>query len=273
MQFADGIEFDLRLSSDGEFVIYHNELVPGKEDKSERSIERMSTGELRSLGIVTFDELLSYRALTDIWQAGGTTANIEFKVPHPAARIDDVDAHLSAMMGLLEESLDPYDLPDRSALVYSFSPRVGPVAKSVVFGFPVTRLSPYLRPWGSYRIKRLIGTPGFVLSTVTGLIKEHREGGMPAIAMALQYLQGWERFAHPGTPMAISGGGLERLNRARAGMEGHCNSRHPPFSMLLDQTCDRAEHKARSSDESFNPITPPRSEIGRQTSHRKSKFD
>ena len=28
MQFADGIEFDLRLSSDGEFVVYHNELVP-----------------------------------------------------------------------------------------------------------------------------------------------------------------------------------------------------------------------------------------------------
>ena len=221
MQFADGIEFDLRLSSDGEFVIYHNELVPGKEDKSERSIERMSTGELRSLGIVTFDELLSHRALTDIWQAGGKTANIEFKVPHPAARIDDVDAHLSAMMGLLEESLDPYDLPDRSALVYSFSPRVGPVAKSVGFEFPVTRLSPYLRPWGSFRIKRLVGTPGFVLSTVTGLIKEHRDEGMPAVAMALQYLQGWERFVHPGTPMAISGGGLERLNRVRRGMGLH----------------------------------------------------
>jgi hypothetical protein len=39
--------------------------------------------------------------------------------------------------------------------------------------------------------------------------------------MALQYLQGWERFAHLGTPMAISGGGLERLNRARAGMGLH----------------------------------------------------
>jgi chromosome segregation protein len=87
------------------------------------------------------------------------------------------------MMGLLEESLDPFDLPDRSALVYSFSPRIGPVAKSVGFGLPVTRLSPYLRPWGSYRIKRLVGTPSFVLSTVTGLIKEHREEGMPAIAM------------------------------------------------------------------------------------------
>ena len=221
MQIADGIEFDLRISSDGDFVVYHNELVPGEGDKSERSIERMSTSELRSLGIATFDELLSQKVLTDVWQAGGKTANIEFKVPHPAARIDDVDAHLSAMMGLLEESLAPFDLPARSALVYSFSPRIGSVAKSVGFEFPVTRLSPYLRPWGSYRIKRLIGTPGFVLSTVTGLIKEHRKEGMPAVAMALKYLQGWERFAHPGAPMAISGGGLERLNRARAGMGLH----------------------------------------------------
>ena len=38
MQIADGIEFDLRISSDGDFVVYHNELVPGEGDKSERSI-------------------------------------------------------------------------------------------------------------------------------------------------------------------------------------------------------------------------------------------
>ena len=221
MQFADGVEFDLRLSSDGDFVVYHNELVPGEGPKSERSIERMGTDELRSHGIVTFDGLLSQRPFTDAWQAGGKTANIEFKVPHPAAQIDDVDGYLRAMMRLLEEKLGPFDLPDRSALVYSFSPRIGPVAKSVGFEFPVTRLSPYLRPWGSNRIKRLVGTPNFMRSTVTGLIKQHRKEGMPALAMALQYLQGWERFLHLGTPMAIRGGGLERLNRARAGMGLH----------------------------------------------------
>ena len=221
MQFADGVEFDLRLSSDGDFVVYHNELVPGEGPKSERSIERMGTDELRSHGIVTFDGLLSQRPFTDAWQAGGKTANIEFKVPHPAAQIDDVDGYLRAMMRLLEEKLGPFDLPDRSALVYSFSPRIGPVAKSVGFEFPVTRLSPYLRPWGSKPIRRLVGTPNFILSTVTGLIKQHRKEGMPALAMALQYLQGWERFLHLGTPMAIRGGGLERLNRARAGMGLH----------------------------------------------------
>ena len=79
MQFADGIEFDLRLSSDGEFVIYHDELVPGEGSKIERSIERMSTSEIRSLGTVTFDELLSQGVFTDAWQAGGKTANIESK--------------------------------------------------------------------------------------------------------------------------------------------------------------------------------------------------
>ena len=45
-------------------------------------------------------------------------------------------------------------------------------------------------------------------------------------------------------------------------LEGHCNGRHPLLSMLLDQACDRAEHEARSPDESFNPKTAPRSEIG-----------
>ena len=29
MEFADGVEFDLRVDGDGEFVIFHDEFVPG----------------------------------------------------------------------------------------------------------------------------------------------------------------------------------------------------------------------------------------------------
>ena len=29
MEFSDGIEFDLRMSADGELVIFHDEFIPG----------------------------------------------------------------------------------------------------------------------------------------------------------------------------------------------------------------------------------------------------
>ncbi|MEC8998113.1 MAG: glycerophosphodiester phosphodiesterase family protein, partial [Candidatus Thermoplasmatota archaeon] len=46
MEFADGVEFDLKLSNDGEFVIYHDELFPGTAPKTERCIEMLGTDEV-----------------------------------------------------------------------------------------------------------------------------------------------------------------------------------------------------------------------------------
>ncbi len=217
MEFSDGVEFDLKLSNDGEFVIYHDELLPGTAPKTERCIEMLGTDELRSRGVATFDELLSERRYTEAWQAGGKTANIEFKMPHPIASIK-ADEQLRSMMGLLEHKLEPFDLPDRSALVYSFSPRIGPVAKSSEFGMPITRLMPHLRPWGNWNVKRAVGTPHFARISVPGLVRYLRRNGMPVMGLALQFLNGWTRWINPGLPVGLRGRGLVRLNKARAGM-------------------------------------------------------
>ncbi|MBM47468.1 MAG: hypothetical protein CMB35_02485 [Euryarchaeota archaeon] len=138
-------------------------------------------------------------------------------MPHPIAKIKR-DGHLRSMMGLLEQKLEPLDLPDRSALVYSFSPRIGPVAKSCGFGMPITRLVPHLRPWGHWKVKRAVGTPHFARTSVPGLIRNLRRNGMPVMGMALEFLNGWTRWINPGLPVGLHGGGLERFNRARAGM-------------------------------------------------------
>ena len=61
MEFADGVEFDLRVDGDGELVIYHDEFVPGKGKLKERCIEQMSTSELGGLGIATMGDFLENR--------------------------------------------------------------------------------------------------------------------------------------------------------------------------------------------------------------------
>ena len=61
MEFADGVEFDLRVDGDGEFVIFHDEFVPGSGRMLDRCVEKLPTDYIRSVGVSTLDELLANR--------------------------------------------------------------------------------------------------------------------------------------------------------------------------------------------------------------------
>ena len=218
IQFADGVEFDLRVDADGEFVIYHDEFVPGPEPILDRCIERMSTEELRASGIGTFEELLANRSFTDSWQSGGKTVDIEIKIPHPMTKID-TDSLLSSTLESLEAQLSELDLPKRSTIVSSFSPRIGPMARGSGFGLPVSRLAPHIRAWGRYwRVKRTVAMPNFARTSVRGITKGLRDEGMESIGIALEYLVGWTKWINPGFPVGLQGKGLERFHAARQGM-------------------------------------------------------
>tara|TARA_B100000902_G_scaffold99150_1_gene101553 strand:+ start:16548 stop:17654 length:1107 start_codon:yes stop_codon:yes gene_type:complete len=217
MLFADGVEFDVKLDSDHNLVIYHDELLPGNSPKKERCIELLGTDELKKNNIPLFEDLLSSKKFTEALQQGGKTACIEFKMPHPVAKINHSE-YLTNIMTQVEEKLNDFELPKRSTIVYSFSPKIESVAKSLGFKFPVTRLMPHLRPWGVWKVKRAIGMPNFARTSVSSIIKNSRNHGMPAMGLALQFLNGWTRWISPGVPMGLKGAALERLNKARAGM-------------------------------------------------------
>ena len=218
MEFSDGVEFDLRMDAEGELVIYHDEFVTGKEPIGERCIERLSTSELRSFGIVAFEDLLSDNEFTGSWQGGGKTVDIEIKIPHPMTKIE-TDRHLSSMMGKIESRINDLELPEKSTLVSSFSPRIGPVSRSSEFGIPVTRLIPHIRAWGRYwRVKRTVAMPNFARTSFQGMAKTLRNEGMESIGMALEYLVGWTKWVNPTLPVGLTGNKLERFQRSRKGM-------------------------------------------------------
>tara|TARA_B100000945_G_scaffold316482_1_gene317502 strand:+ start:810 stop:1922 length:1113 start_codon:yes stop_codon:yes gene_type:complete len=218
IQFGDGVEFDLRVDADGEFVIFHDEFAPGSEPMLERCVEELPTDYLKSVGIATLDDLISNREFTDSWQSGGKTVDFEFKLPHPSTNIETL-GHLGSMMENLEESLEVLDLPERSTVVSSFSPKIGRASKSVSFGIPVTRLMPHIRAWGRFwRLKRVVAVPHFMRTTVKGMTSRLRKEGMESIGMALEYLVGWPRYVHPGLPVGLQGRGLRRFFEARRGM-------------------------------------------------------
>jgi len=218
MGFADGVELDLRVDADGEFVIFHDEFVPGSGPILDRCVEKLSTEHLKSAGVVTLDQLLRNRDFTDPWRKGGKTVDIEFKLPHPSTKIETV-SHLGSMIKDLEFALESLELPERSTVVSSFSPKIGEAAKSVNSTMPVTRLIPHIRSWGKFwRLKRIVAMPNFARTTVKGVASSLRDEGMEAIGMALNYVVGWPRFVHPGKPVGLHGRGLRRFFEARRGM-------------------------------------------------------
>ncbi len=56
MRFVDGVEFDLRLSADGELMLFHDDLLPGSEAKRDRCVELLDSVEVASRGIDRFDD-------------------------------------------------------------------------------------------------------------------------------------------------------------------------------------------------------------------------
>jgi|TARA_B110000263_G_scaffold248244_1_gene262696 glycerophosphoryl diester phosphodiesterase len=216
--FGDGVEFDLRVDGDGELVIVHDEFAPGEEPIRERCVEKLPTDYLKSAGIPTLDNLLANREFSEAWQSGGKTVDIEFKLPHPSTKIGTLE-YLSSIMRKLEESLEPLDLPDRSAVVSCFSPKIGEASKTFDFSIPVIRLMPHIRAWGRFwRLKRVVAMPHFARTTVRGITRSLRKEGMESIGMARDYLVGWPRYIHPGLPVGLHGEGLQRFFEARRGM-------------------------------------------------------
>lgn len=211
MRFLDGVEFDLKLSADGDLILFHDDLMQGDTAKSERCIELLDSAEISARRVNKFDELLANSDFTKAWRSSSKTVNIELKVPHPVAGIKDHETHLTRMMTTLDESLVDLDLPSRSALVYGFSPKISKAAKRCGLRLPNTQLSPHLRSWGKIKIKRLIGSPNFVSKSVASLVRDRRRQGMPVLGMALHYIHGWERLVHPGLPVSLTGKGLQRL--------------------------------------------------------------
>ena len=148
MAFADGIEFDIRIDADGELVIFHDEFLPGSGSIKPRCIENIYTDELRKRGVLTFTEMIKDQEFLELWRSGSKTIDIEIKMPHPVVGKED-DSHLVSILESIGHMTDDLDLPSRSTIVSSFSPRISSVSKSIGFEISVTQLVPRIRPWGT----------------------------------------------------------------------------------------------------------------------------
>ena len=97
MRFVDGVELDLRLSTDGELMLWHDDLFEEKLPKTKDALS-MHSEEIAAKGVNRFDDLLASSEFTELWKSSSKTVNIELKVPHPVSKISDHTNHLASMM-------------------------------------------------------------------------------------------------------------------------------------------------------------------------------
>jgi len=218
MQVSDGVELDLRLSADGELVVFHDtQTVDGRYPECEDSSSMPDY-------VCTFEEMLAEPGFTEPWLEGSRFACIELKAPHPSSGktgwIMSGEArtkHMSKMIELVDEALGPLDIGKSSTVVYSFEPNLLKAARRAGSNLRFARLVPYLRPWGSSFVKRIFASPYFIALSLPRLMQLQRKVGAPMLPAALHYLDGKRRHLTIGTTVGLHGRQLTNLTRKRKG--------------------------------------------------------
>ncbi len=214
----DGVEFDLRLSSDDELILRHDNTTPNGD-----YVELLSADELSPFSD-RFENLLANNQFASIWQEKGKTVCIELKSPHPSSGVGGGwkagrgrVKYVARMIELVEQNLSDFDLPDGTTVIYSFDRRFLIAAKKGGCHFPRARLMPNLREWGSSKVQKTIAAPSFIANSLPRLMRMHQRWGAPMIPCALEYLVGWKKMVTIGSSVGLNGRRLEKLTRTRKG--------------------------------------------------------
>ena len=214
----DGVEFDLRLSSDGILMLHHDNKIEGG-----KYFENQTADESKLIAD-TFDKLMNCSEFTTPWQEEGKTVCIELKSPHPnsgvaggwkggSKRIN----YLIKMIQMVEEYLHDLDLPEGTTVIYAFDKKFLQAAKKAQCKQPHAILMPRLREWSSGNINKALATPSFIAHSLPRLMKKHQNWGAPMTPCALDYLTGFTRHLTIGRTVGLTGRGLNTLTKKRKG--------------------------------------------------------
>ena len=227
MEHHDGVELDLRLSSDGELMLQHDaKLNVTSAELEEQSpwVELNSAAELAEAGIEAFSELVGQTEFRNRWLEQGKVVCIELKAPHPSTglaggwlegkgRLE----HLTQMARQVNDMLDPLDLPKSNAVIYAFDSRILQAGKAAGSTIPLARLFPRIREWGSPRLKRIVAAPSFIANSLPRLMRWQQRLGAPMLPCALDYLVPPRNMLTLGRTVSLHGKGLQRLTDIREG--------------------------------------------------------
>ena len=197
LQYNDGVEFDVRMTQDGELIIHHDAKVSVPDSKLPHEIswvENHTLEELTSLGFPSFRSMLEDSYIQKEWREHGKMGCVEFKRPHPRALYGGGVfgkkkhiAHVSSMMEKTESLLQEFEIPSQNTVYYSFHKGMKSSVQSSGSVRPWAELVPYIPPFGTHFTKRMRGSMQFFTTSIARLIESHRRAGASMSPCAVDY--------------------------------------------------------------------------------------
>ena len=194
---SDGIEFDLRLSSDGKLIIHHDSHVSIPQEKLEgrpKWVDSWSLDELKDAGFTSFEDLINDSIIKKQWIEEGKMACLEFKRPHlfsPNGRglmnKSRQYEYMSKAMKLAEQLLDENDIPNENSVFYAFFKGMKQEIAKAKIERNWAELMPSIPSIGSRIFKRMYAYPQYMTMPFSKLVKHHRKSGASMIPCAIEY--------------------------------------------------------------------------------------
>ena len=227
MRLFDGIEFDIRLTSDNQVVIHHDRTVsvdPHRLSGRSPHVEDWTLEELQEFGFCSFEQLLEHSEIQSAVQEEGKVLVVETKRPSLKVKRSGGlfarkkhDLHMGKTMHHAEQLLEQYAIPLDSIVHYAFHSRMDMATKYGGVKGPWSSLRPNIRPFGGRRTHRTLALPEFVSNSFNRLKKKHQKNGSPMMPCAIEYLVPPANRVPIGKTVGLHGKHLETLTKQRQG--------------------------------------------------------
>ena len=224
----DGVEFDIRLTADGQLIVHHDRTVSVPEEHLKghpKWMEEWALDDLTGLGFLSFDAFLDDPDVLKAWRDGGSMGCIEIKRPHPNSAVGGGflgrryhNEHIAKVMRLADEALNERSIPRDNTVFYAFHRGMPASARLSATDRPWAALIPYIPPYGNRTSQRLQVLPNFLTTSFTRLVKQHRAQGSAMLPCAIEYFQSSTKHLPVGRHVGLEGNALKRLTNARKGM-------------------------------------------------------
>lgn len=225
---SDGVELDLRLTSDNELVIHHDAKISVNKESLDRRnpyVEAWSLAELEDFGFASLNSMVANREILNNWRDEAKMVCLEFKRPHPKSpngggyfNTKQINKTLAKMISLAQDVLDAHDIPKSNTVFYAFH---NGMHKSVIQAkcrYNWAELLPVVPRFGPARLKRMMAYPQYLVTPFNKLINKHKTRGASMVPCAIEYFQPFYNRMLIGKSVGLSGKRLAYFRRCQTGM-------------------------------------------------------
>jgi len=239
----DGIEFDIRMTSDNQLVIHHDRGVSIPKSRLQgksKWVESWKLSDLESEGFLSFRAMLEDPIINTNWVEKGKMGCIEIKRPHPTAPMGGGffsrkkhNKHIANIIKMADEILDEFQVPHENMVYYAFHKGMRESSNMAKSKRPWAALIPYISPYGNRTTQRIQSFPRYLSTSFSSLVKQHNHMGSSMLPCAIEYFVAPHNKLPLGKTIGLHGKELQDMNKIRKGFPTYVWPAKPIHERLI----------------------------------------